>query len=482
VHWYPWLDSHHVLEMIVPTPVPASATLSSNILLGDALARAQALAVAKPALKRPSGDHLDEAPAVKKSFQQAFSAMESDMSTDQVMVPDNMVGLIIGRGGEQITRLQAESGCKIQMSQDGQGSSHRMCTLTGTADAISIARNMIEAIIDNEGNKYKGMGGGGGMAGMGASGGGATSYEMMIPGRLVARIIGKGGEVIKALQEETGAKIVIIQDTKEFADEKPLKITGPPDIVEFAKLRVEQIIAEEEEKLGRGGFRGGRGGHGGFRGGHGGGGWQGHGYGHDSSYDMTDTMTVPSSKVGIVMGKGGETIRMICSESGAHCQVDKSGPDGAREKTIVIKGRPEAVLRAKEMINDKVGGGGGFDRGQRGGQGYVHRDQLYPSLGGAPAQPDYSGQWAEYYRSLGMVKEAEIIEQQSLARAAPVQSAQPSDYSAQWAEYYRSVGKVKEAEAIEEQMRSKVCGPAQTQLGAPGQQQYGAGQYGHQYY
>ena len=59
-----------------------------------------------------------------------------------------------------------------------------------------------------------------------------------------------------------------------------------------------------------------------------------------------------------------------------------------------------------------------------------------------------------------MVKEAEIIEQQSLARAAPVQSAQPSDYSAQWAEYYRSVGKVKEAEAIEEQMRSKVCGLA----------------------
>merc|ERR1719193_2049519 len=367
------------------------------------------------------------------------------------------------------------------------------------------------------------MVGGGGMAGMGASVGGATSYEMMIPCRLVARIIGKGGEVIKALQEETGAKIVIIQDTKEFADEKPLKITGPPDIVEFAKQRVEQIIAEEEEKLGRGGFRGGRGGHGGFRGGHGGGGWQGHSYGHDSGYDMTDTMTVPSSKVGIVMGKGGETIRMICSESGAHCQVDKSGPDGAREKTIVIKGRPEAVLRAKEMINDKVGGGGGFDRGQRGGQAYVHRDQLYPSLGGgAPAQPDYSGQWAEYYRSLGMVKEAEIIEQQSLARAAPVhsaqpsdysalwaeyyrsvgkvkeaeiieqqslaraapvQSAQPSDYSAQWAEYYRSVGKVKEAEAIEEQMRSKVCGPAQTQLGAPGQQQYGAaGQYGHPYY
>ena len=40
-------------------------------------------------------------------------------------------------------------------------------------------------------------------------------HEMMIPGNLVARVIGKGGEVIKAMQEETGAKIVIIQENKE---------------------------------------------------------------------------------------------------------------------------------------------------------------------------------------------------------------------------------------------------------------------------
>lgn len=33
------------------------------------------------------------------------------------------------------------------------------------------------------------------------------------------------------------------------------------------------------------------------------------------------------------------------------------------------------------------------------------------------------------------------------------QNGQP-DYSAQWAEYYRSIGKVKEAEAIEAQMKA----------------------------
>ena len=46
----------------------------------------------------------------------------------------------------------------------------------------------------------------------------------------------------------------------------------------------------------------------------------------------------------------------------------------------------------------------------------------------------------DLYRSLGMLKEAEIIEQQMLSRGAGMgvtQASQQPDYSAQWAEYYR---------------------------------------------
>ena len=67
-----------------------------------------------------------------------------------------------------------------------------------------------------------------------------------------------------------------------------------------------------------------------------------------------------------------------------------------------------------------------------------------------------------------MTREAEAIEQQQARAAQPAaqapaavpangaQNGGAADYSAQWAEYYRSMGKVKEAEAIEAQMKQKV--------------------------
>jgi predicted PilT family ATPase len=51
-------------------------------------------------------------------------------------VPDKMVGLIIGRGGEQITRLQAESGCRIQMAEYSQGNLDELVKSNQTASLI----------------------------------------------------------------------------------------------------------------------------------------------------------------------------------------------------------------------------------------------------------------------------------------------------------------------------------------------------------
>merc|ERR1719384_1206802 len=141
-----------------------------------------------------------------------------------------------------------------------------------------------------------GMSGGGGGGGGGGAGGGGM-FEMMVPGHKVGLIIGKGGETIKQLQERSGAKIIIIQDSPEAAQEKPLRITGDPSGVETAKELVTEILNQNDDRDtggfggggrgrgrgaprggGRGGFMG-RGGSGAPRGGGGRGGYDGNEYG-----------------------------------------------------------------------------------------------------------------------------------------------------------------------------------------------------------
>ena len=323
--------------------------------------------VVQAGIKRPLSDAC-EGPDLKKLN------MEQDSSTEQVAVPDKMVGMIIGRGGEQITRLQQDSGCKIQMAADSGGQSVRMCTLTGSQQAISQAKAMIDGI--------------------------------MIPGGKVGLVIGKGGETIKMLQEQTGAKIIIIQESSDHADEKPLRISGPPDAVENAKGRVMELLNQMDQNGfgGRGRGRGGgmmrgspRGAPGGFGGrGRGRGGWP---MGSDDG-EAVDYILVSSDKVGLVIGKGGETIKSINQASGAHCEIDKRAPPEATEKNFIIRGSAENVERAKQMVLEKIGAAPGSGYGAFPGQTFVpsngssyqhhpqpvnthHQPQFQPQSGGA---------------------------------------------------------------------------------------------------
>ena len=275
--------------------------------------------------------------------------MAAQVTSEQVMVPDKMVGLIIGKGGEQITRLQAETGCKIQMAADSGGMPERLCTLTGPMSAIAQAKMLIEGIIANEGQS-RGGGGGGGMGGA-PSGAGGGLFEMLIPGHKVGLVIGKGGETIKQLQEQTGAKRIIIQDTNQQAEQKPLRITGTPESVERAKAEVFKILNQQDNRNGGGGRGGFSGGRGGGRGGGGGAGWPSGGGGGDKM----EYVMVASNKVGLVIGKGGETIKSINQASGAHVEIDRNAPPDAVEKNFIIRGSAEAVERAKNMVLEKIG-------------------------------------------------------------------------------------------------------------------------------
>uniref|UniRef100_A0A8C1P717 Far upstream element-binding protein 3-like n=1 Tax=Cyprinus carpio TaxID=7962 RepID=A0A8C1P717_CYPCA len=242
--------------------------------------------------------------------------------TEDFKVPDKMVGFIIGRGGEQITRIQLESNCKIQIASDSGGMMDRPCTLTGTPESIEQAKRLLGQIVDRCRN---------GPGFHTQMDGNSAVQEILIPASKVGLVIGKGGDTIKQLQERTGVKMIMIQDDPmPTGSDKPLRITGDPYKVQQARELVAEIIREKDQ----GDFRSGRSDFGSRLG---------------SSIDVA----VPRFAVGIVIGRNGEMIKKIQNDAGVRIQFKPD--DGISPDRIAqVMGQPDRCQHAVHLINDLV--------------------------------------------------------------------------------------------------------------------------------
>uniref|UniRef100_A0A673WL94 KH-type splicing regulatory protein n=1 Tax=Salmo trutta TaxID=8032 RepID=A0A673WL94_SALTR len=256
-----------------------------------------------------------------------FSVRPSTM-TEEYRVPDGMVGLIIGRGGEQINKIQQDSGCKVQIAPDSGGMPERSVSLTGNPDAIAKAKMFLDEIVS------RGRGAPSSSFHESTNGQSGSMQEMMIPAGKAGLIIGKGGETIKQLQERAGVKMILIQDGSQPPNmDKPLRIIGDPYKVQQAKELVNEILRERDHA----GF-GDRNNFGNQMGGGGGGG---------GGMDVP----VPRHSVGVVIGRSGEMIKKIQADAGVRIQFkpdDGAGPD----KIAHIMGPPDRCEHAASIINE----------------------------------------------------------------------------------------------------------------------------------
>uniref|UniRef100_A0AAX7V2B6 K Homology domain-containing protein n=1 Tax=Astatotilapia calliptera TaxID=8154 RepID=A0AAX7V2B6_ASTCA len=229
---------------------------------------------------------------------------------------------IIGRGGEQITRIQLESGCKIQIAPEGGGLMERPCSLTGTPESIEQAKRLLAQIVDRCRN-------GPGFHGDGE--GGASVQEMLIPASKVGLVIGRGGDTIKQLQERAGVKMMMIQDgPMPTGADKPLRISGDPYKVQAARELVLEVIREKD-----GDFRSGRSDFGARLGG--------------TSLDVP----VPRFAVGIVIGRNGEMIKKIQNDAGVRIQF-KADDGVSLERVAMVMGQPDRCQHAVHLINELI--------------------------------------------------------------------------------------------------------------------------------
>ncbi|KAI8837691.1 hypothetical protein BJ741DRAFT_577284 [Chytriomyces cf. hyalinus JEL632] len=300
----------------------------------------------------------------------------------EIAIPASMVGLIIGRGGETLKRIQSESGVvKIQFSEEHQnGDPERRTTLIGTEAEVERARAMIMELVDGGNRREMERGGGGGYGPRG------TVFAMEVPADRVGLVIGRGGETIKMLQAKTGARITVLQDGPNMQPgTKIVNIQGSDDQIEEAKRMVDDIVTARVMVGGGGGQ---------YSGGGGGGG----GYQPPPGQEMEE-VRVPNDKVGLVIGRGGETVKGIQNTYGVRLQIEQQ-PDPSGERVIKVSGpNRDGINAAIEVIYDKCGMRGAMGMGGQMGMNsqYGYGTDPYGMMAQQQQQQAYGQDYSQYY-------------------------------------------------------------------------------------
>ena len=149
-----------------------------------------------------------------------------DDNVETIVIDSTLVGLIIGRQGENLRRVEADTQTRVQFMTGPEASGPmRQCKITGTRAAREDAKTEIYRIIDENGGAGRNAAAPDRSARTGVKtvGGhqpalraGEDATQIMVPNRTVGLIIGRGGETIRDLQERSQCHVNIVGEEKSM--------------------------------------------------------------------------------------------------------------------------------------------------------------------------------------------------------------------------------------------------------------------------
>lgn len=161
------------------------------------------------------------------------------------MIPNYAAGAIIGKGGTNISELQNQYGAKIRLSPSREfypGTEERIVILTGEVNQIVDLNNYIIDKVHVDSTEGPGVKLRDEERGQ--------KVKIIVPNQTAGLVIGRAGATIKALQEETGAKIMISsRDEAKVPGERIITISGNTDQRTEATRKVVLKIAADPENM-----------------------------------------------------------------------------------------------------------------------------------------------------------------------------------------------------------------------------------------
>lgn len=289
-------------------------------------------------------------------------------------IDSNLVGLIIGRAGENLRRVEKETGCRVQfITNIDDTSPTRQCKISGPRARRAEAKAEINRIIEDSG-----MGGSARpvrepapfareSSNTPVAKAGENTVKIMVPDRTVGLIIGRGGETIRDLQERSGCHVNIVGEQKSVNGLRPVNLIGTKEASARAKALIMEIVDSDSTK----------------------------GLNKDKPANpqvdqfggdkIHDNIFVPSEAVGMIIGKGGETIKEMQNITACKINVTPSSGSGETEREIGLVGSRNAISQAKAAIMEKVDAvrqkNGGRSGGNRGNNDYGDRNYSQQQYG-----------------------------------------------------------------------------------------------------
>lgn len=275
-----------------------------------------------------------------------------DDNSETIQIESSLVGLIIGRQGENLRRIEADSNCRVQFLAATDGGPFRQCRISGPVQRRAEVKTAINRIIEDSGmgalNRIPDTSRDQDRGGSASLREGEDHMQIMVPDRTVGLIIGRGGETIRDLQERSGCHINIVGESKSVNGLRPVNLIGTVESSARAKDLILEIVDSDTRgdgpvanvkkppvggrseppmrELGGGG-------------------------GQDK---VNDAIYVPSDAVGMIIGKGGETIRDMQNNTGCKINVAQSSGPGEVQREIALIGTRDSIARAKQAIDEKV--------------------------------------------------------------------------------------------------------------------------------
>lgn len=256
-----------------------------------------------------------------------IAILENGSCLLKCVIPRNLCGLLIGRGGVGVKEINEKSGAwiKVAHEQDGApGTSDRTVYITGTFDQVFFAKSMILSRID--------------VGGPIPSTADETIYPdtltVEIPCRAAGYLLKKGGSGLKEIMDQTGAhlKISSLSELEIGENMSRVLISGEQIAQRTASELVKQLVDEWLRSQS--------------------------GLGMDTSLEETSlVIAVPSKAIVAVMEENKRFIKHVQMQSGASMKVlfgSSSTSVTLDHQVVILMGPLCAILVAQELLLDEI--------------------------------------------------------------------------------------------------------------------------------